>query len=75
MRSYVPELVRRPWASVETWLRSRTDELRRCRECGHPVGPLDEICRHCGVAGPTRINISATLVIVALASAAFLMML
>ena len=49
--------------------------MRHCRECGHEVAPLDDICAHCGVIGPARINVSATLVIVALASVAFLLML
>lgn len=75
MRACLPYPVRRSWAWAASWFHARTDELRHCRECGHEVAPLDEICGHCGVIGPARVNISATLGIVALASIAFLLML
>jgi len=75
MRASMPDSLRQPWARLESWFRRRTAEMRHCRECGHEVAPLDEICAHCGVIGPARVNLSATLVIVALASAAFLLML
>ena len=60
---------------AKTWVWRRIRESLLCRECGKPVGPLANVCDHCGAGNPVKIHISLTLLVTAIASEAYLIML
>lgn len=43
-------------------------QLKGCRECGKRAGFFDPICRHCGVANPVKIPVSASVMVTAVAA-------
>ena len=51
--------------TVDQWCHTRIRECVHCRECGSEVSPWEDVCPTCGSGAPTKVSLSAGLVLVA----------
>lgn len=67
--------IRRGLQQVAERIRTELRKICRCRECGQSASVLDDICEHCGAGSPVRFRVSPSLLLTAIFSQTYLIIL
>jgi hypothetical protein len=70
MHLQIPASVRNRLQLAAERLKLRARERLVCRECGHQVGLLADVCDSCGAGSPVKVNVRPGVLVAAVAALA-----